>query len=125
MDWVTDMSTHEFRYKQAIILRNDIEMTVGKAAVQAAHGSILSYLASDPYFRDMWLEEGMRKVILGGRVDQIEEFPYPHERIVDFGITEFGGTDTFTGIALHIELANRIDPFTKPFKLYKGYIEKH
>jgi peptidyl-tRNA hydrolase, PTH2 family len=110
-----------FRYKQVIILRTDLEMSVGKAAIQAAHGSIESYLHSDPYMRDMWYNEGMKKVVLGCRGHLLKDFPFPHTIIIDFGLTEFGG-ETVTGIALNIDESNKIDDITSGLKLYKGFI---
>lgn len=96
-------------------------MSIGKAAIQAAHGSILSYLHSDPYFRDRWFEEGMKKVVLGCREHLLQDFPFPHTPIIDFGLTEFG-VETFTGIALNIDDSDKVDKITKGLKLYKGFI---
>lgn len=110
-----------FRFKQVIILRTDLEMSIGKAAIQAAHGSILSYLYSDPYIRDRWYDEGMKKVVLGATGEMLATFPYKHNLIIDFGLTEFDG-ETITGIALNIGDSEKIDVVTKKLKLYKGFI---
>jgi PTH2 family peptidyl-tRNA hydrolase len=111
-----------FRYKQVIILRTDLEMTIGKAAIQVGHGSIQSYLHSDPYIRDMWYDEGMKKVVLGCTGEQLGTFPFKHTLIIDFGLTEFDG-ETITGIALNIDESSKIDSVTKELKLYKGYLK--
>jgi PTH2 family peptidyl-tRNA hydrolase len=110
-----------FRYKQVIILRTDLDMSIGKVGIQAAHGSIQSYMHSDPYIRDQWYSEGMKKVLLGSTGESLANFPFPHTLIIDFGLTEFDG-ETITGIALNIDDSIKVDKITKRLKLYKGFI---
>jgi PTH2 family peptidyl-tRNA hydrolase len=53
-----------FRYKQCLIIRNDIKMSCGKRCAQAAHASIGAYNTADKSLRKAWLSEGQKKVVL-------------------------------------------------------------
>ena len=54
----------EFRWKQCIIIRNDIKMSCGKKCAQAGHAAIVAFEKSDPSSRKAWLNEGQKKVVL-------------------------------------------------------------
>ena len=53
-----------FRYKQCLVIRNDIKMSCGKRCAQAAHASIGAYNNADKHLRKAWLSEGQKKVVL-------------------------------------------------------------
>jgi PTH2 family peptidyl-tRNA hydrolase len=53
-----------FRYKQCLIVRNDITMSCGKKCAQAAHASIGAYEHADKNLKKAWLSEGQKKVVL-------------------------------------------------------------
>jgi len=53
-----------FRYKQCLVIRNDIKMSCGKRCAQAAHASIGAYNNADKSLQKAWLSEGQKKVVL-------------------------------------------------------------
>jgi PTH2 family peptidyl-tRNA hydrolase len=53
-----------FRYKQCLIIRNDIKMSCGKRCAQAAHASVGAYNNADKTLQKAWLSEGQKKVVL-------------------------------------------------------------
>ena len=114
--------THNFKYKQVIVIRKDITMSPAKLGVQVAHGSIESYLRTDPLVRDEWYMEGMRKIVLMvNSLDDVKNLMRASRDaiyIVDFGLTEIE-PNTITGIAFPIMLTEDIDKITKHLKLYK------
>ena len=100
----------EFTYKQAIVIRADLKMSVGKIAVQAAHAAVSAAeecrRIKPEWFKD-WLDEGQKKVVL--RVSELEELKQLHEQakslglptsmVEDAGLTEVPpGTITALGI---------------------------
>ncbi|RLG09768.1 MAG: peptidyl-tRNA hydrolase [Thaumarchaeota archaeon] len=111
----------EFTYKQAIVIRVDLKMSVGKIAAQAAHAAVSAAeecrRIKPEWFRG-WLEEGQKKVVL--KVSGLEELKQLHEQanslglptsmIEDAGLTEVpAGTITALGIGpAPSELIDRI-----------------
>lgn len=98
------------KYKQVIIVRNDIKMSKGKIAAQVAHAALASYIEATkkwPNWAKEWLMEGQRKVVL--KVNSLEELlelkrrveekDFPNSLITDAGLTELEpGTTTCLGI---------------------------
>jgi PTH2 family peptidyl-tRNA hydrolase len=99
-----------FGYKQAVILRADLKMSCGKAAVQACHGAVSACEEAKRqrplWFRE-WLEEGQRKIVL--KVDSEAELleldkkarklRIPTYLVSDMGLTELPpGTTTALGV---------------------------
>jgi PTH2 family peptidyl-tRNA hydrolase len=99
-----------FTYKQAIVVRQDLGMSKGKTAAQAAHASISSFLVARerrPEWCQAWLAEGQKKVILKvtsaddllelKRKAEVERIP--NAIIADAGLTELEpGTITCLGL---------------------------
>ncbi len=54
----------EFRWKQCIILRNDVKMSCGKKCAQAGHAAIVAFEKSDSSSKKSWMNEGQKKVVL-------------------------------------------------------------
>lgn len=114
--------SHNFRYKQVIVIRRDLEMSPAKLGVQIAHGSIESYIRTPTDIQDEWHQEGMRKIILmvqspDDLKNLIRSCP-DATYIIDFGLTELE-PNTITGIAFPIMLADDVNKYTKHLKLYK------
>ncbi|MFQ5758269.1 MAG: peptidyl-tRNA hydrolase Pth2 [Candidatus Bathyarchaeia archaeon] len=100
----------EFRYKQSIILRADLDMSKGKIAAQAGHAAVSAAAEARkkwPKWWSGWLEEGQCKIAV--RVDSEEELlelekkakelQLPYALITDRGLTELPpGTKTCLGI---------------------------
>jgi peptidyl-tRNA hydrolase, PTH2 family len=54
----------EFKWKQCIIIRNDVKMSCGKKCAQAGHAAIVAYEKSDLSSKKAWMNEGQKKVVL-------------------------------------------------------------
>lgn len=122
-----DMVNHTcmmLNYKMVIIVRKDLNMSIGKTAAQAVHAGVE---LSDRLFTNItlygvyrnWDVEGARVVVLG--VDNPEELDLIYRqcqdvglnvvKYADGGITEVApGTVTVLGIGP--DLATKIDPIT-------------
>ena len=63
------------KYKQVILLRQDLKLLMGKASSQIAHASVDATLKSDKKIIDLWKKEGGKKIILKVN-DEKELFRY-------------------------------------------------
>jgi PTH2 family peptidyl-tRNA hydrolase len=97
----------DFRYKQCLIIRNDVKMSCGKRCAQAAHASIGAYNNADKSLQKAWLSEGQKKVVLRANDERtLYELKVIAERsgvssslIQDAGMTEIPpGTITALGL---------------------------
>ncbi len=119
-------------YKQAIILRRDIEMGKGKAAAQAAHASVEAVITIVKSNRrewkewlEKWLAEGQIKVVL--RAESEEELLKIYVEALEAGlptsiIRDAGKTQlppgTLTAIAVGPAPSETIDKITGHLKLF-------
>lgn len=97
-------------YKLAVVVREDLDLSKGKLAVQVAHAAVTCALGarkSHPEWFKAWWEEGQRKVVLRvpGLADLVElqsqarVMKLRAEMITDAGLTEVPpGTTTCLGI---------------------------
>lgn len=112
-------------YKQCIVLREDLKLSKGKAAVQAAHASILSYEHAPVRDRKSWKEQGQKKVAL--KVPRLEELysvrddaeklDLPCAIVEDAGLTEIP-PGTVTALGIGPARADEIDKVTKDLELF-------
>ena len=120
----------QMKYKQVIVVRDDLGMSPGKAAVQVAHAAVLASEAARVATPDAWKEwiaEGYKKVVcivdsIQGLIDlgeKAKDAGIPCSGlIVDFGLTELA-ENTTTAIAIGPALASAINPLTKELKAMK------
>jgi PTH2 family peptidyl-tRNA hydrolase len=97
----------DFRYKQCLIIRNDVKMSCGKRCAQAAHASIGAFNTADKVLQKAWFSEGQKKVVLKANDERtLYELKVIAERagissslIQDAGLTEIPpGTITALGL---------------------------
>ena len=93
--------------KQVIVIRKDIEMSLGKSIAQACHASIGSYENTSQAIIKAWRGEGQKKVVLevNSKKEIIElknkakKLGVSHFLVKDAGMTELEpGTITALGI---------------------------
>jgi PTH2 family peptidyl-tRNA hydrolase len=105
--------------KQVIVVRDDLNLSRGKLAVQVAHASILGFLKSEKEKRDTWLREGQKKIVLKVRnLDELFEIKNKAEReklvtaiVEDAGLTEVP-PGTITALVIGPDEAKKIDKIT-------------
>ena len=120
------------KYKMCIVVREDLEMSPGKMAVQVAHGCIGLILAGTdkPSIPQMnqsinWFMEGQKKVILRApdlaALKKVEAkadfFELPNYRVEDFGLTELE-PNTITCLAIGPADDATMKPVTGRLKLW-------
>src|SRR3989344_5066574 len=111
-------------YKQAILIRQDLQLPKGKACSQAAHASVEATLRTDKEIVKAWREEGMPKIVL--KVPSLKELKEYNQQAKDLGlktalITDAGRTaiapGTTTALGIGPEREERIDKVIKELKL--------
>jgi PTH2 family peptidyl-tRNA hydrolase len=111
-------------YKQCLVIRSDLGLTAGKAAVQLAHAAVSAYERSDNVIKRRWFEEGQKKIALkvAALRDLYELKSIAEARglvtalVVDAGLTEVPpGTVTALGIGPARE--DELDKVTSDLKL--------
>jgi PTH2 family peptidyl-tRNA hydrolase len=122
---VTEMSN--FKYKQVIVVRNDLEISRGKTATQAGHAAVSAAEEARKHFSkwwSAWLNEGQCKIVvkvsnekeLLKLKDEAQEMGLPYALIEDRGLTEIPpGTVTCLGIGP--APAEKIDKITGKLSL--------
>lgn len=120
------MDLERSEYKQVIVVREDLNLSRGKLAVQVAHASILGYELSDKNTREKWKLEGQKKIVL--KVKNLEELMkifdsarkvgLPTAYVKDAGLTEIP-PGTITAVVIGPEKAEKIDKITGSLPLLK------
>ena len=96
-----------FRYKQCLIIRNDVKMSCGKRCAQAGHAAVGAYCSAEKNLQKAWMQEGQKKVVLKANDERtLFELKVIAERagistslIQDAGMTEIPpGTVTALGL---------------------------
>jgi PTH2 family peptidyl-tRNA hydrolase len=118
-----------FEYKQVIVVREDLAMSVGKLVSQACHASLEASEEAKKRDIEVWREwhrEGARKVVVCVQgleelyrvKGKAEEAGLPHALIVDRGLTEIP-PNTPTALGIGPAPAKRIDPVTSHLRLLR------
>ena len=111
-------------YKQVILIRDDLKLSRGKLASQAAHASVDALLKSHKDDITKWKNQGMKKVVLSVKDEkellklrqQADDAGLAVAIIADAGRTELApGTVTAVGIGPDVE--EKIDKVTGHLKL--------
>lgn len=112
----------EMQYKLVIVVREDLNMSGGKLAVQVAHAAVSCALegkAKHPDWFSRWYAEGQRKVVLLAKdLDELRSLKekaaragLPHSLITDAGLTELP-PNTTTCLGIGPAPQEKIDPIT-------------
>jgi len=112
----------EFRYKMVIVLRSDLQLSKGKAAVQAGHAAVSAAEEARKHRREWWNEwlfEGQRKIAVKVKSEkellelqeQAENLDLPCALIVDRGLTEIP-PNTITCLGIGPAPSEKIDTLT-------------
>lgn len=118
-----------FKYKQVIVVRRDIEMSMGKTAAQVAHAAVsaaeIARKTRRKWYRE-WMMEGQRKIVL--EIENLNELlkiyelarekDLPVVLIKDMGLTELP-PNTITTVGIGPAPECMIDPITGKLKLLK------
>ena len=112
------------KYKQVILLRNDLKLPRGKASSQVAHASVDCVLKSDKKVVDEWKNQGGKKVVLKV-ADEKELIKYmsmlENENIKVALIKDAGHTvvepGTITCLGAGPDLEDKIDKITGKLKM--------
>jgi PTH2 family peptidyl-tRNA hydrolase len=118
-----------FEYKQCIVLRIDLDMSVGKLISQACHAAVESSELAKRRKTSTWKrwrDEGARKVILQvGSLEDLDELAKKADGlgivntiIVDRGLTEIPPGST-TALGVGPDRSELIDKVTGNLKLLK------
>lgn len=110
-----------FRFKQCIVVREDLKMSCGKTCVQVAHAAVSAAEEArrlKPEWFEEWFEEGQKKVVLKtcsldeliGLKEAALKEGIPACLVSDMGLTELQpGTVTCLGLGpAPEELMNRV-----------------
>jgi PTH2 family peptidyl-tRNA hydrolase len=124
-----------FKYKMAIVVRKNLNLSEGKLAGQVSHAACGCYkMAKEDEFDTLlnediagkWFDEGQPKIILQVPTEEdlhqlvakciLQEVPYYEVR--DMGLTELE-PNTFTCIGIGPDLSDRINRITGNLKLWR------
>jgi len=111
-------------YKQAIVVRKDLKLGMGKTAAQVAHASVGAMKKAGRRAADEWESEGAKKVVL--KVDGLSSLmelkrkaaakKLPVFVVADAGLTQVE-SGTVTCICIGPAEEERVDEVTKGLKL--------
>jgi len=124
--------------KQVIVVRKDLNMRKGKMVAQGAHASLKVFFDMIEYCdhgemhisgitpqMDQWINGAFTKICVS--VNSEEELLAVYEKakaedipcslIQDAGLTEFGGTPTYTAVAVGPDERSEVDSITGGLKL--------
>jgi len=111
-----------FRYKQVIVMRNDLKMSRGKIAAQAGHAAVSAAEEARKKCSDWWkawIAEGQCKIAVRAESEEellelerkAEKSKLPTALIVDRGLTELP-PDTVTCLGIGPAPSIQIDAIT-------------
>ncbi len=120
------MDSEKSEYKQVIVVREDLNLSRGKIAVQVAHASILGFEIVDEDIRKKWKSEGQKKIVLSVKnldelmkiFEKAKKENLPTAFVKDRGLTEIP-PGTITAVVIGPEKGNKIDKVTGSLKLLK------
>lgn len=112
-------------YKQALVLRSDLDLSPGKAAAQASHVAVYATNRADDEVQQAWLDSsGMKVTLAAENESHIRELQkdadsrgLPTSVIADEGRTEID-PGTVTALAIGPAPPDEVDAVTGNLSLY-------
>jgi len=112
----------EFKYKQVIVVRSDLEMSKGKIAAQVGHAAVSAAeeaRKNHPKWWKAWIKEGQCKIAVkvGSEKEllklekETKELGLPSALISDRGLTELP-PDTITCLGIGPAPSDKVDRIT-------------
>ncbi|MBD3314033.1 peptidyl-tRNA hydrolase [Candidatus Woesearchaeota archaeon] len=129
LDFVDKVASRKSKYKQVILVREDLHLPKGKMSAQVAHASVGAVMKSEEDKKkdiiDAWKKEGMKKVVL--RADDLKVLKEFRKRAEEAGlsavlISDAGHTvikrGTVTCLGIGPDEESKIDEITGELKVY-------
>jgi len=105
-------------YKQVIVVRDDLNLSKGKLAVQVAHAAVIGCDKADKQIVEKWKQSGQKKIVLKANFEKMLELKEKAEKagiatgvVVDAGLTEIP-PGTLTSIVIGPDEEQKIDKIT-------------
>src|SRR3990167_2421632 len=118
---------NNYKIKQVIIVRKDLNMRKGKMCAQVAHASMKfltkNYKTGELLISEIdemaqkWLKGSFAKIVVGVNSEEELKEGFRAEEIIDSGFTEFNGVPTLTCICLGPDYVEKLDKITGHLKL--------
>jgi len=113
-------------FKQVIVVRMDLGMSVGKLAAQACHACLGAYNKTNAATRKAWELTGAKKVVLGcADLDELRalEAKSRQQKLSHYAVSDAGHTElapgTVTALGIGPAKEGLIDAVTGNLKLLK------
>lgn len=112
-------------FKQAIVLRTDLDMGKGKLVAQGSHASVGAYLRTakqKPQWAEAWIMEGTKKIVLkvGSKEALVQLFEEARRELPAVLITDAGHTQVEPGTITAMAAGPAPEPeIDKIFSRYK------
>ena len=111
-------------YKQVIVVRDDLNISVGKMIAQACHASLGAWEESDSKTRKKWEREGGKKVVLRAESAEVMlemQKKVKRMKISNFLVRDAGLTEippgTITALGIGPDEDKKVDKITGSFPL--------
>ncbi len=113
-------------YKQVIVVRDDLKLSIGKLVAQCCHATLIGYRNASRLVKKIWEIEGEKKVILRAKdLDELKSLKEKADelRVKAFFVRDAGLTEvkpgTITCLVLGPDKESKIDKVTGHLKLLK------
>ncbi|HID43777.1 MAG TPA: peptidyl-tRNA hydrolase [Archaeoglobaceae archaeon] len=105
-------------YKQVIVVRDNLNLSRGKLAVQVAHAAVIGCDRADRQIVEKWKQSGQKKIVLKADLQKMMELKEKAKKagiatgtVVDAGLTEIP-PGTITSIVIGPDEEKKIDKIT-------------
>lgn len=113
-------------YKQVIVIRSDLEMSIGKTAAQCSHAAVSSLDVASKKIISAWKKEGQKKVVVRARNEKelfelkakCGHHKIPCSLVIDAGLTELI-PGTATALAIGPDKEEKVNKISGSLPLLK------